>query len=422
VSLKKARNIFGRGQGIPVPDALVLEFSDFNEGVVPDYTSLADWNTAFLPTTPFSAIQVDGFQITLTGGEDVTQSPFTGSATLLKILDYHGSIVTMYAFGFAANCTGLTTVVLSGFQTTGIWVQAFEGCTALTSVTMPLAYELADRIFKGCTSLVNISLPACINLGASIFEGCTLLNNVSIPLLGSMGALTFKDCPALTAISLPILVGVGNSGFENCTSLASVNLPLMASFPQSFFRNCTSLVTISLPSTSAVGNNGFRDCTNLVSVTLGGLGNGNLGTFAFASCTSLTTVTRNSSTGLVGQNCFNGCSALVNISLPGVTLVGQQCFINCTLLQTVNLPNVLTVSSAPSNCFSGCPALHTVLLPACTALGATTGDDSVFIGCTGKNPFNLTITAGRMTANGGLPDGDIQYLQANNVSFNITQT
>jgi len=58
-------------------------------------------------------------------------------------------------------------------------------------------------------------------------------------------------------------------------------------------------------------------------------------------------------------------------------------------------------------------------IPNCINMGDTVGLTNVFVGITGQ-AITLTIPAALMTCNGGNPDGDIQYLQANNTITIIT--
>ena len=58
-------------------------------------------------------------------------------------------------------------------------------------------------------------------------------------------------------------------------------------------------------------------------------------------------------------------------------------------------------------------------LPMCTNLGGTVGNNSVFFGISGNN-ITLTVPSALMTCNSGNPDGDIQYLQANNTVTIVT--
>lgn len=59
-------------------------------------------------------------------------------------------------------------------------------------------------------------------------------------------------------------------------------------------------------------------------------------------------------------------------------------------------------------------------LPSITTLGPTVGNDDIFINSFGGGNLTLTVPASLMTCNGGNPDGDIQYLQANNTVTVVT--
>lgn len=90
----------------------------------------------------------------------------------------------------------------------------------------------------------------------------------------------------------------------------------------------------------------------------------------------------------MGANCFDSCSGLTNINFPSLTDIAAACFYFCSNIISINIP-------------------------VCTTLGGTTGDNNVFSGIIGNN-ITLTIPTALMTCNGGNPDGDIQYLTANN--------
>ena len=87
-------------------------------------------------------------------------------------------------------------------------------------------------------------------------------------------------------------------------------------------------------------------------------------------------------------NAFGNSAALTSVTLPAATYIDSQAFYNCPILTTINI--------------SGC-----------TDLGGSVGNNSVFEGTTG-NTITLTVPSVLMTCNSGFPDGDIQYLQANN--------
>ena len=152
------------------------------------------------------------------------------------------------------------------------------------------------------------------------------------------------------------------------------------------FRNATSLTTVSLSGLITAGNSCFQGCTLLSSVTLPVL-------------TS------------AGISCFQSCTSLTTISLPSLITAGNSCFQGCTSLTTVSLSGLTTTGNS---CFQGCTSLTTILLPSCQNLGSTTGDNNVFFGIINNN-ITLTVPPALMTINGGNPDGDIDYLQVNNI-------
>ena len=63
--------------------------------------------------------------------------------------------------------------------------------------------------------------------------------------------------------------------------------------------------------------------------------------------------------------------------------------------------------------------LTTINLPSCINLGKTVGYDNVFDSILG-NTITLTVPSALTTCNSGNPDGDIQYLQANNTVTIVT--
>jgi hypothetical protein len=114
--------------------------------------------------------------------------------------------------------------------------------------------------------------------------------------------------------------------------------------------------------------------------------------------------------------CFAWCSSLTTVDLPLLETAGFACFQGGSLLTTLDLPSLTT---AGNNCFSSCTSLTTIDLPSCINLGSSVGNDYVFDSIIG-NTITLTVPTALMTCNGGNPDGDIQYLQANNTVTIIT--
>jgi hypothetical protein len=131
----------------------------------------------------------------------------------------------------------------------------------------------------------------------------------------------------------------------------------------------------------------------------------------FSNNTSLVEV--NDSTNCVitaGSYCFYSCTSLLRVSLPELTTADNNCFSTCTSLTSIFLPLLTT---ALGFCFASCYSLRKINLPSCTNLGGESGYYYVFY-LISNNIITLTITETLMTCNFGTPDGDIEYLQANN--------
>ena len=244
---------------------------------------------------------------------------------------------------------------------------------------------------------VILSGGAGINLKNNIFNGNNNLLEIKDygAYITSTGTNCFKDCALLTTVILPVLTTTGVSCFENCGSLLTVELPSLITTGENSFLDCVSILAISFPNLITAGDGTFWYCTNLATVDLPLLET-------------------------AGDRCFRQCLyALTTINLPSATYVGADCFSFSNQLTSVTLPNVTYIGD---NCFESCIALTSVSIPSCINLGSSVGDNSVFLDITG-NEIALSIPPALLTCNGGNPDGDIQYLQANNtVIFSLTLT
>ena len=238
---------------------------------------------------------------------------------------------------------------------------AFENAPMLSQVTLSEGIEIIDNYaFNGCTALTSITIPESTTTVGG-FKGCTSLSSVT---LGSnvtnLAADTFSGCTALTGITIPGGVsGVSQCCFSNCTGLTSVTLEDgMSTIDSNAFYGCSSLTAITIPQ-SVKAINGS----------------------AFESCTSLTGVTFNTTAVSIGDHAFQGCNGLTEITLPATT-IGEYVFQSCGQLRTVDIGDGVT--SIGDLAFNECAGLSSVTVRAYTppTLGA-----SVFEG----NAENLVI-------------------------------
>ena len=113
---------------------------------------------------------------------------------------------------------------------------------------------------------------------------------------------------------------------------------------------------------------------------------------------------------------FSNADNITFVRINATTAIGEGAFSPLNLLVEFYAESVLSIGDLV---FDTCSSIKVIYIPSCTSLGSTTGNDIVFQAITGQT-ITLTIPASLMTCNGGNPDGDIQYLQANNTVTIIT--
>lgn len=146
----------------------------------------------------------------------------------------------------------IRSIVLSG-DITSIGVNAFSGCTKLTSVKIPNGLtEIGGFAFEYCSALTSITLPDSVTkMGKSAFAHCSSLKSIAIP-------------NGVTVIEI--------RAFEDCTSLENVIFSNeLWCFYVDAFSGCTSLTSISIPKNfGGFGDGAFDDCVNLKTVYFAG--------------------------------------------------------------------------------------------------------------------------------------------------------
>jgi len=144
------------------------------------------------------------------------------------------------------------------------------------------------------------------SIGVGAFNGCSSLTSVTIPdSVTSIGWGAFQSCRSLTSVTIPdSITSIGNSAFYECSSLTSVTIP---------------------GSVTSIGAAAFYLCTSLKSVTIGGTVT-SIGEMAFFGCRSLTSITFEDIALITfGVNSFTGVSVNAKIFVnPGATGFGER--------------------------------------------------------------------------------------------------
>ncbi len=360
---------------------------------------------------------------------------FSGCTSLTSVT-IPSSVTSIGDYAFE-ECGRLTSVAIPDSVTT-IGDEAFAGCIRLTSVTIPSSVtSIGNRTFQNCGSLISVTIPNSVTtIGDEAFAGCIGLTSVTIPnSVTSIGNSAFSYCTSLTSVTIPSsIASIGNGAFSYCTSLTSVTIPSsIASIGEAPFSRCSSLSTITVDDlnsfySSVDGVLFNKDQTTLIQCPGGKAGSytipnsvTNIGSSAFAHCSSLTSVTIPNGVTTLGSWAFSGCSSLTSATIPSsVTSIGEEAFSNCVSLTSVTIPNGVntivgwafsscssltdvtigsSVTSIGNGAFSGCTFLTGVYF-----IGNAPGvGSSVFYGDTNATVYYLAGTTGWGTTFGGRP-------------------
>ena len=324
-----------------------------------------------------------------------------------------------YLLGYVGNDTNLNLPENYNGENYKIYKQAFNGCTSLTSVTIPDSVtSIGNSAFYNCTSFTSVTISDSVTIiGEDTFHGCYSLTSIIIPnSVISIGKYAFLGCNKLVEVinksNLNITKGSSDNGYvgyyalkvktDGQSDIVNKNDYLFYTYnninyllgyvgndknlnlPENFngenyqiykyaFFNCTSLKSITIPdSVTSIGDSAFKNCNSLTSVTIGN-GVTSIGEEAFYYCTSLKAVNitdiaawcnigfwiYTSNPLYYAHNLYLNGELVKNLVIPdGVTSIGKEAFYNCTSLTSVTIPN--SVTSIGRRAFSGYNNIQTV--------------------------------------------------------------
>ena len=333
-------------------------------------------------------------------------------------------IIGDYAFGY---CFSLTSVVIPD-SVTSIGDSAFSGCPSLTSVVIPDSVtSIGSYAFSDCSSLTSIVIPDSVEIiGEMAFAVCSSLTSVVIPdSVTSIGKYAFAVCSSLTSIEIGDgVTSIGFWAFYDCDSLTSVVIPdSVTSIGDCAFAYCDSLTSVVIPdSVASIGDDAFYSCSSLTSVVIG---NGviSIGSWAFYNCSSLTSIdvdenneyykdidenlyTKDGKTLIqyaigktdasftipegvetIGSYAFSSCDSLTSVVIgDSVTTIGNRAFAYCDSLTSVVIGNGVT--SIGEAAFSDCSSLTSVEFEDTSTWYYTSNSDY-----TGGSVIDVTDTA-----------------------------
>ena len=218
------------------------------------------------------------------------------------------------------------------------------------------SYAIYNAAFIERTEIESLVVPdGVIAIGDNAFGGCTGLTSVKIA-GGKVGAAAFMDCSALAELDLGSVTSIGSFAFQNCKALTELTIPE------------------TVENIETQGFSGVGITTLYLNIPV-------VKSYAFASCTELTTIVLGEDVKLLHNNAFSHCSKLTSVTLPeGLTEIASGAFMYCRALEEIVIPSSVTLIGL--NAFQNCTALTSVTLVSYTGWkvfpsASTTGGISV---------------------------------------------
>ena len=238
------------------------------------------------------------------------------------------------------------------------------------------ATNISTYAFYCCSNLINITISNSVtNIESDAFATCSSLTNITIPnSVMSIEEFAIIDCDNLESITISNSVtNIGDGLCYRCSNLKNIYVDKNNQYYSSengilFNKDKSKLIKypdgkinkqcIIPDNVTDIGEYAFAACSSLTSITIPNSVT-SISDRAFYYCSSLTSITIPNSVTSIGGSAFNSCSSLTNITIPNsVTCIDAYTFMRCSSLTSITIPN--SVTSIEHGAFNECSSLTDV--------------------------------------------------------------
>jgi len=278
---------------------------------------------------------------------------------------------------FLTGCTKDEPTIASGTAGKLTWKLLENGTLVISGKGEMPDYEYSGEYspwYEYRSDIINIIIGNDVRkIGNYAFYGYNGLKQVTIGnSVTSIGSWAFGD-------SGIIIIAIGNSvttikdnAFSYCSSLTTVTIGnSLTTIGSNIFLYCNSLTSINVDNgnTAYSSEDGVlfnKAKTTLLEYPTGKVGDytipnsvTTIGSYAFAGCRGLTTVTIGNSVTTIRNDAFRECANLKSVTIPNsVTSIGHGAFIGCVDLTSITIPN--SVTSIGFSAFLDCKGLTSI--------------------------------------------------------------
>ena len=277
--------------------------------------------------------KMDNFIFTSTSTTCEITNVNNKTITIVDVPDY----VTNIADNAFAGCGDLITIKASSTNAPKIAKQC--GSNAY-SVIVTSGESIEDSAFARCTKMTSVVVPDSVtSIGQDAFSGCWALESITLPFVGKyknavsasestlfgyiFGNLDWSDAPEYSTHVRQEYYRYSPSSATDSSVVYYIPSTLRSvtitggRLLFGAFSNCALLTSINIgDDVISVGKYSFYKCTGLERVSIEH-GITSIGEYSFYGCTKLSTIIVPNSVLSIGSNAFNGCNVLGDVYYMG---------------------------------------------------------------------------------------------------------